>query len=299
INKAIRALRELKISGVKTNIAFLLNVLNTEEFRKGICTTDFISKNPKLFDVKPRNDRELKVLNFIGNNVINNKKRIETSFEIPPIPEFEYNTNLRGTKQLFDDKGSEGVINWINSQNKLLLTDTTLRDAHQSLMATRLRTKDMLQIAPATSQYMNDLFSLEMWGGATFDVAYRFLQEDPWIRLQELRKRIPNILFQMLLRGNNTVGYKNYPDNVVKEFIRESSDNGIDVFRVFDSLNWVEGMRYAMEQVRENDKILEGCMCYTGDILDDNKDKYTLQYYVDLAKELVDGGAQIIGIKDM
>lgn len=299
INKAIRALRELKISGVKTNIAFLLNVLHTKEFREGKCTTDFISKNPILFDVKPRNDRELKVLNFIGNNIINNKSRIEDRFEIPIVPSFEYDTNLRGTKQLFDDKGADGVIDWISNQNKLLLTDTTLRDAHQSLMATRLRTKDMLKIAPATSQYMNDLFSMEMWGGATFDVAYRFLQEDPWTRLKELRKRIPNILFQMLLRGNNTVGYKNYPDNVVKKFIKESANNGIDVFRVFDSLNWVEGMRYAMEQVRENDKILEGCICYTGDILDETKDKYTLKYYVDMAKELVKGGAQIIGIKDM
>ncbi|WP_100065525.1 pyruvate carboxylase [Miniphocaeibacter massiliensis] len=300
INKSKRALKELKISGVKTNIPFLVNVLNSEQFQQGTCNTGFIENNPQLFDVKPRNDRELKVLNFIGENVVNNKSRINTEFDIPINFDDLNNSSFEsGTKQIFDLKGVNGLINWVKGQQKTLLTDTTFRDAHQSLLATRVRTTDMLRVAPAVSNYMSDLFSLEMWGGATFDVAYRFLQEDPWIRLKELRKRIPNILFQMLLRGNNTVGYKNYPDNVVKRFVKKSAENGIDIFRVFDSLNWIEGMRYAMDQVLENDKILEGTMCYTGDILDETRDKYTLQYYVDMAKELEKIGSHIIAIKDM
>ncbi|MDU5588257.1 MAG: pyruvate carboxylase, partial [Finegoldia magna] len=193
INKAIRALRETKISGVKTNIGFIINVLNTEEFHKGVCDTGFISKNPDLFDIKPSTDKELKVLNFISERSINNDKK---DYNIPQIPEFT-KTNSTGTKDIFEEKGAKGLSDWILNQDKLLITDTTLRDAHQSLMATRMRTRDMLPIAEATNELMKDLFSLEMWGGATFDVSYRFLKEDPWIRLQELRKRIPNILFQM------------------------------------------------------------------------------------------------------
>lgn len=300
INKSKRALSELKISGVKTNIPFLVNVLNSKQFQEGTCNTGFIENNPQLFDVKPRNDRELKVLNFIGENIVNNKNRINTEFDTAPkFDDLDTSTFESGTKQIFDLEGVDGLLNWVNGQQKALLTDTTFRDAHQSLLATRVRTTDMIKVAPAVSKYMNDLFSLELWGGATFDVAYRFLQEDPWIRLKELRKRIPNILFQMLLRGNNTVGYKNYPDNVVKRFVKESANNGVDIFRVFDSLNWIEGMRYAMDQVLENGKILEGAICYTGDILDETRDKYSLQYYVDRAKELEKAGCHIIGIKDM
>lgn len=295
INKAIRALRETKISGVKTNIGFIINVLNTEEFHKGTCDTGFISKNPELFDIKPSTDKELKVLNFISERSIRGGKK---EYNIPQIPEFT-KTNSTGTKDIFEQKGAKGLSDWILNQDKLLITDTTLRDAHQSLMATRMRTRDMLPIAEATNELMKDLFSLEMWGGATFDVSYRFLKEDPWIRLQELRKRIPNILFQMLLRGNNTVGYKNYPDNVVVKFVQKAAENGIDVFRVFDSLNYIDGMRLACDSVLEQGKILEATLCYTGDILDESRDKYSLEYYVKKAKELESIGANIIAIKDM
>ncbi len=300
INKAKRALGELKVSGVKTNIAFLLNVLNSEAFVSGKTNTGFIEHNPQLFDIMPRSDRELKVLNFIGDVVVNNKNRINKNFDtLQEYSHLDQSPFKSGTKQILNLDGIDGLINWIRGQQKVLLTDTTFRDAHQSLLATRVRTVDMEKIAPAVSRYMNDLFSLEMWGGATFDVSYRFLQEDPWERLRILRKKVPNILLQMLLRGNNTVGYKNYPDNVVKRFIHQSAKEGIDVFRVFDSLNWIEGMRYAMDCVLEEDKVLESTMCYTGDILDENRDKYSLKYYIDMAKDLEKAGAHILGIKDM
>lgn len=299
INKVARSLRETKVSGVKTNIAFLLNVLNTEEFKKGICDTGFIANKPSLFQVKPRNDRELKVLNYIGDIVVNDKTRITKDLSPVNTPRTDKDIFNPGTKQILEERGADGLVDWIKEQKQLLITDTTMRDAHQSLMATRMRTSDMLKIAPATSQYMSQLFSLEMWGGATFDVAYRFLKEDPWQRLIELRKRIPNIMFQMLLRGNNTVGYKNYPDNLVKAFVKEAAKSGIDIFRVFDSLNWIEGMRYAMDQVLESGAVLEGTICYTGDILDETRDKYSLEYYVKKAKEIEKCGAHILGIKDM
>lgn len=192
-----------------------------------------------------------------------------------------------------------GLIQWIKAQDDVLLTDTTFRDAHQSLLATRVRSKDMFEIADATSQLMNDFFSLEMWGGATFDVAYRFLKEDPWDRLETLRKKIPNILFQMLFRGSNAVGYSNYPDNVIREFIKLSAQSGIDVFRIFDSLNWVKAMEVAIDEVRLNGKVAEAAICYTGDILDDGRAKYTVQYYKEMAKQLEQAGAHILAIKDM
>ncbi|WP_300408803.1 pyruvate carboxylase [Lagierella sp.] len=300
INKAKRALGELKVSGVKTNIAFLLNVLNSEAFIEGKTNTGFIEHNPQLFDIMPRSDKELKVLRFIGDIVVNNKNRINKNFDtVSDYSHLEHTAFESGTKQILTLEKIPGLLKWIKGQQKVLLTDTTFRDAHQSLLATRVRTVDMEKIAPAVSRYMNDLFSLEMWGGATFDVSYRFLQEDPWERLRILRKKVPNILLQMLLRGNNTVGYKNYPDNVVKRFIHKSASEGIDIFRVFDSLNWIEGMRYAMDCVLEEGKVLEGTMCYTGDILDEKRDKYSLKYYIDMAKELEKSGAHIIGIKDM
>lgn len=299
VRKAIRSIKELTISGVKTNAAFLINVLNHETFLKGECDTSFIADNPELFDIAPKADEELRVLKFIGEKVVNETKGNKRDFDVPIVPKIEMPQYLGGTKQLLDEKGPEGVVKWIKEQQKLLLTDTTMRDAHQSLMATRMRTRDMLKIAKATSVLAKDLFSLEMWGGATFDVAYRFLKESPWIRLEELRKRIPNILFQMLLRGSNGVGYKNYPDNVIREFIRESAASGIDVFRIFDSLNWLKGMEIAVDEVLKSGKIAEACICYTGDILDDSRDKYTLEYYVNMAKEIEKMGAHILGIKDM
>jgi pyruvate carboxylase len=299
IRKAIRSINEMVISGVKTNADFLIKVLSHEKFAKGECDTNFIEDNPDLFDIKPKIDKEMSVLKFIGNKVINETRGKKKKFNVPVVPQVEENIKLSGTKQILDTKGSDGLVDWIKSQDKLLITDTTMRDAHQSLMATRMRTRDMLKIAKAQSVLAKDLFSMEMWGGATFDVAYRFLHECPWERLEKLREKVPNILFQMLLRGANAVGYKNYPDNVIRKFIKQSASSGIDVFRIFDSLNWLKGMEVSIDQVLKEGKIAEACMCYTGDVSDDSKDKYTLQYYVNLAKEIEKTGAQILGIKDM
>jgi pyruvate carboxylase len=299
VRRATRAIREIKIRGVKTNSDFLINVLNHETFLKGQCDTNFIANNPELFEITPKIDIELRVLKYIGEKVVNETKGNKKEFDVPVIPKVKAPYNPMGTKHILDEKGPEGVVEWIKNQKKLLLTDTTMRDAHQSLMATRLRTIDMVKIAEATSVLAKDLFSIEMWGGATFDVAYRFLKESPWKRLEELRQRIPNILLQMLIRGSNAVGYKNYPDNVIREFIRESSQNGIDVFRIFDSLNWLKGMEVAIDEVLKSGKIAEACICYTGDILDDRRDKYSLDYYVKLAKEIEKTGVHILGIKDM
>jgi len=299
IRKSKRSINELKVSGVKTNASFLLNVLNTPEFEQGICSTSFIADNPQLFEISHKGDKELKVLNYIGEKIVNGTKGNKKDFEgisasKPRLPE-----DLSGTKQILDTQGVDGLIKWIKSQDRLLLTDTTMRDAHQSLLATRVRTIDMLRAAKSTALYGKDLFSLEMWGGATFDVSYRFLKESPWKRLMELRKRIPNLLFQMLFRGSNAVGYKNYPDNVIKEFIVQSANAGIDIFRIFDSLNWLDAMKPSIDAVKSVGKVAEGTMCYTGDITDETRDKYTLKYYVNLAKEIEKSGADILGIKDM
>ena len=299
INKSKRALREVVIGGVKTNEAFLLNVLSHPKFIKGECDTGFLDSTPELFDITPKEDHEATILKFIGVKVVNESKGIEKDYDVPRIPKFQSKDKLLGTKQILDKEGPQGVVDWIKAQNKLLLTDTTMRDAHQSLMATRVRTVDMLRIAEATAHFGKDLFSLEMWGGATFDVAYRFLNECPWARLTELRNKIPNIMFQMLIRGANAVGYTNYPDNVVREFIRESASSGIDIFRIFDSLNWLKGMETAIDETLKTGKIAEACICYTGDILDENKDKYSLNYYIQTAKEIEKMGAHILGIKDM
>ncbi|EPY2277033.1 pyruvate carboxylase [Clostridium sporogenes] len=299
IRKSIRAIKEFKIDGVKTNIGFLINVLNHEQFRKGQCDTNFIEKNPELFEITSKTDDEVRILKFIGEKVVNETHGIKKDFDVPTIPIVDEGLSLKGTKQILDEKGPDGLVQWIKNQNKLLLTDTTMRDAHQSLMATRMRSIDMFKIAKAQSVLGKDLFSMEMWGGATFDVAYRFLKESPWTRLEELRNSIPNVLFQMLIRGANAVGYKNYPDNVIRKFIKQSADSGIDVFRIFDSLNWLKGMEVATDEVLNQNKIAETCMCYTGDILDEYRDKYNLQYYVDLAKEIEKTGAHILGIKDM
>lgn len=298
IRKAKRSLSELKVGGVKTNIGFLLNVLNTKEFQEGTCDTGFIEEHPELFEIKSSKDKELRLMKIIGEKVVNDSKALEKNFDVPQVPDFE-RKSFEGYKQIFDKLGGEGLKKHILEEKKLLLTDTTMRDAHQSLMATRMRTVDLVKIAEALNYNMDKLFSVEMWGGATFDVAYRFLHEDPWERLKILREKMPNMLLQMLIRGNNTVGYKNYPDNVVVKFIKESSKNGIDLFRIFDSLNWLPGMQLSIDEVLKNDKIAEATMCYTGDILDEYRDKYSIKYYVDFAKELEKTGAHIIGIKDM
>ena len=301
VNKAKRALNEMNVKGVKTNRAFLLNVLNHPTFRAGMCDTGFIADNPNLLNISVKEDKELKVLNFLGEKYVNGNRGIKPEFNIPVFPRIkpaELNS-LKGTRQLLEAEGPEGVVKWINSQKKLLITDTTMRDAQQSLMATRVRTVDMEKIAPAVALYAKDLFSLEMWGGATFDTSYRFLKESPWERLETLREAVPNIMFQMLIRGANGVGYKNYPDNVIKRFIKESAKSGIDVFRIFDSLNWIEGIQVSLDEVLNQGKIAEACMCYTGDILDESRDKYSLSYYVNMAKELEKRGAHILGIKDM
>ena len=304
--KMLRSLKEMRIRGIKTNIPFLYNVVNHEKFAKGSYTTKFLENNPELFDITPSRDRGTKTLQYIGNISVNGfpsvRKREKPHFEKVRLEEIsnEEIASLSGTKQILEQHGPEGVSKWLKEQEEVLLTDTTFRDAHQSLLATRMRTYDMLQIAPETAKYLNDAFSLEMWGGATFDVAYNFLKENPWERLTRLRKKIPNILFQMLLRASNAVGYKNYPDNVIEKFVKESADAGIDVFRIFDSLNWLDQMKVANEAVQKSGKISEGAICYTGDILNPERSNvYTLDYYINLAKELQSEGVHILGIKDM
>ena len=300
-SKAVRALKEMKVTGVKTNIGFLLNLLNHPEFRAGECNTGFIENNPGLLNIRAVADKEVQVLEFLGDMVVNGHKDKAGTFNVPAVPEINPSKikSLSGTKQLFDKKGAKGVSEWALAQKKVLLTDTSLRDAQQSLLATRVRTRDMEKIAPAMAYYGRDMFSYEMWGGATFDVAMRFLGEDPWERLAVLRKNIPNVLMQMLIRGANAVGYRNYPDNTIRKFVQEAHKGGIDVFRIFDSLNWVRGIEVALDEVLNEGAIAEPAMCYTGDILDTNRDKYTLDYYVKLAKTFEKQGAHIIGIKDM
>ncbi|MEK5079511.1 pyruvate carboxylase [Solibacillus sp. FSL W7-1436] len=302
--KMDRNLREFRIRGVKTNIPFLGNVVLHEKFIKGEFDTSFIDTTPELFEFPERKDRGTKLLNYIGNVTLNGfpgvEKRTKPIFVQPDKPKVDILIpSPEGTKQILDARGADGLVKWIKEQEDVLLTDTTFRDAHQSLLATRVRTQDMLEIADETSRLMHDYFSLEMWGGATFDVAYRFLSENPWDRLEKLRKKIPNVLFQMLLRGANAVGYTNYPDNLIREFIQESASSGVDVFRIFDSLNWIKGMEVAIDEVRNSGKVAEAAICYTGDILDDSRAKYTVQYYKDMARELEATGAHILAIKDM
>ena len=299
IQKAIRSIEELKIRGVKTNAGFLINVLNHNDFRQGMCDTGFIEKNPELLDVSPHADREASILSYLGEKIVNETKGSKKEFDVPIVPEVKKPDNLSGTKQILDSKGTAGLVKWVKNQKKLLLTDTTFRDAHQSLMATRMRTRDMVKIAEPTSILADELFSFEMWGGATFDVAYRFLKESPWDRLEELRKEVPNILFQMLIRGSNGVGYKNYPDNVIREFIKEAAEGGIDLFRIFDSLNWLKGMEVALDEVLKQDRLAEACICYTGDLLDTKRQKFDLDYYLNLGVKIEEMGAHILGIKDM
>ena len=302
-----RALQEFRIRGVKTNIGFLENVITHSVFLAGKCDTSYLDNHPELFVIREKKDRATKLLRFIGHTVVNGYPGIKPEKALnfrdlrePEVPEIPYGTQRpRGSRDILLEKGPEGLAEWARKEKRLLVTDTTMRDAHQSLMATRFRTFDLDRIAEATSYLGGGLFSLEMWGGATFDVSMRFLREDPWERLDRLRQQVPNILFQMLLRGSNAVGYTNYPDNVVQEFVAKAAASGIDIFRVFDSLNWTRGMRVAMEAVRKNGAVCEAAMCYTGDILDPKRDKYPLKYYVDMAKELEKMGAHILAIKDM
>ena len=300
INKMVRSIKEMRVRGVKTNVGFLVNVLLDPRFIAGECSTKFIDENPELFDIEESKDRGTKLLKFIGNVVVNENKceerRIFDTLYEPRIREI---AKVEGSRDKLLRLGKKAYIEDIKNEKKLLFTDTTMRDAHQSLIATRFRTFDLMNIAEATEHYQKDMFSLEMWGGATFDVAYRFLKESPWTRLHRLREAIPSINFQMLLRASNGVGYKNYPDNVIAEFIKESANSGIDVFRIFDSLNWTENMKQSMSTAQETGKIVEAAMCYTGDVLDPDKTKYTIDYYVNMARELEAAGSDIIGIKDM
>ena len=299
-----RALREFRIRGVITNIPFLENVVKNAVFQSGDATTRFLDETPELFQFTPRKDRATKLLAFIGEVIVNGNKEVggkpkPEHFPTPYIPPHDATEPPAGTRQRLLADGPEKFAAWTRAQTRLLLTDTTFRDAHQSLFATRMRSHDMLRIANFVSHKLPNLYSLEMWGGATFDVALRFLHEDPWERLQRLREAVPNICFQMLLRASNAVGYTAYPDNVVDEFIVEAAKQGIDIFRIFDSLNWLPNMKVPMEAVRKTHGICEAAICYTGDILDPKRDKYSLKYYVEMAKELERMGAHVLAIKDM
>ncbi|MGB2991088.1 MAG: pyruvate carboxylase [Paenisporosarcina sp.] len=302
--KMDRNLQEFRIRGIKTNIPFLENVVKHHNFITGNFNTSFIDSTPELFLFPTRKDRGTKLLNYIGNVTVNGFPGIEKAskpvFAIPRKPQIDLLVPpISGTKQILNERGAEGLVKWIHEQKDVLITDTTFRDAHQSLLATRVRSNDMYEIAEQSARAMHDAFSFEMWGGATFDVAYRFLKENPWDRLLNLREMIPNVLLQMLVRGANAVGYKNYPDNVIREFIQQSAEAGIDVFRIFDSLNWIKGMEVAIDSARQSGKIAEAAICYTGDILDDTRAKYTVAYYKEMAKELESAGAHILAIKDM
>ena len=300
-----RALREFRIRGVKTNIPFLENVIHNEEFSSGRATTTFIDTTPELFKLKTKRDRATKLLSFLGDVTVNGnppaKNFVPKEILLPArVPAYDQKqTPPKGTRQLLLELGPKKFAEWTLKQKPLLVTDTTFRDAHQSLFATRLRTYDMLAVADAVARRTPNLYSLEMWGGATFDTALRFLHEDPWLRLRALRERIPNICFQMLFRGSNAVGYSNYPDNVVAGFVKHAAAAGMDIFRVFDSLNYLPNLEVAMNAVNETHGICEAAICYTGNILDPARDKYSLKYYVKLAKDLEKMGAHILAIKDM
>lgn len=302
--KMVRNLKEFRIRGIKTNIPFLENVMLHSKFMNGEYDTTFVDETPELFVFPKSKDRGTKMLTFIADTTVNGFEGMapqkKPAFQTPVIPNIDRLQSIPdGTKQILENRGPLGVVKWLKEQNEVLLTDTTFRDAHQSLLATRVRTKDIVKISESTARLLPELFSVEMWGGATFDVSYRFLKEDPWDRLLKLREQMPNVLFQMLLRASNAVGYKNYPDNVIQQFVEKSASAGIDVFRIFDSLNWLDGMKPAIQAVRESNKIAEVAICYTGDILDASRTKYNLKYYKQLAKELEDTGAHILAIKDM
>lgn len=306
ISRMDRALREFRIRGLATNLNFLENVITHPLFRSGECTTRFIDDTPELFRFSPRRDRATRLLRFIGDVVVNGNPEMNgrKKPEHAAAPAMKPCGKLAdaappGTRDRLKALGPQGFAQWLRANPQVMLTDTSMRDAHQSLFATRMRTRDMLDIAPYYARLLPQLLSMECWGGATFDVALRFLKEDPWERLANLRARVPNIPFQMLLRSANAVGYTNYPDNVVQFFIRQAAAAGVDIFRVFDSLNWVDNMRVAMDGVIESGGVCEAAICYTGDIFDPQRPKFDLKYYVSMARQLEKAGAHILGIKDM
>jgi len=299
-----RALREFRIRGVSTNIDFVINLLKHPTFLGNTYTTKFIDTTPELFDFRARADRATKILTYIADITVNGhpetagRPKPPAEARKPRLPRLR-SEPAPGTRTLLEAQGPRAVADWMSAQPQLLVTDTTMRDGHQSLLATRMRSIDMIRVAPAYAANLPQLFSVECWGGATFDVAYRFLQECPWQRLRDLRERMPNVMTQMLLRASNGVGYTNYPDNVVQSFVAQAAKTGVDVFRVFDSLNWVENMRVAMDAVIEANKVCEASICYTGDLLDPARAKYDLKYYVAMARELQAAGAHVLGLKDM
>jgi pyruvate carboxylase len=299
-----RALREFRIRGVATNIEFVVNLLKHPTFLNDTYTTKFIDTTPDLFNFKRRKDRATKILTYIADITVNGHPETAGRPKPPaeartPKPPALRGEPAMGTRNLLEQKGPQAVADWMRAQKKVLITDTTMRDGHQSLLATRMRSIDMIRVAPTYAANLPQLFSVECWGGATFDVAYRFLQECPWQRLRDLRAAMPNLMTQMLLRASNGVGYTNYPDNMVQAFVKQAAASGVDVFRVFDSLNWVENMRVAMDAVVEAGKVCEGTICYTGDLLDPARPKYDLKYYVAMGKELKAAGAHVLGLKDM
>ncbi|UBM12417.1 pyruvate carboxylase [Cupriavidus metallidurans] len=306
IRRMDRALREFRIRGVSSNLQFLENVINHPAFGSGDVTTRFIDLTPELLAFTKRRDTATKLLSYLGDVSINGHQEMtgravpQLPLPRPVLPVVDTTRPLPlGTRDRLRELGAEKFASWMLDQKQVLLTDTTMRDAHQSLFATRMRTADMLPIAPFYASELSQLFSMECWGGATFDVALRFLKEDPWQRLAQLRERVPNILFQMLLRGSNAVGYTNYADNVVRFFVKQAASAGVDVFRVFDSLNWVRNMRVAIDAVGETGALCEGAICYTGDLFDGSRPKYDLKYYVGIARELQRAGVHVLGIKDM
>ncbi len=300
-----RALREFRIRGVSTNIAFVENLLKHPTFRNNEYHTRFIDETPGLFDFKPRRDRATRILTYLADVTVNghpetrDRPRPPASLREPAPPALQVREPAPGTRDLLKNEGAEAVANWMLEQERVLITDTTMRDGPQSLLATRMRSIDMINVAPAYAANLPGLFSVECWGGATFDVAYRFLQECPWQRLRDLRAAMPNLLTQMLVRGSNAVGYTNYPDNVVRFFIQRAAHNGVDLFRIFDPLNWIENMRVSMDAVLDAGGILEAAICYTGDIHDPDRAKYDLKYYVSMAKDLKKAGTHVLGLKDM
>ncbi|HVO46211.1 MAG TPA: pyruvate carboxylase [Steroidobacteraceae bacterium] len=299
-----RALWEFRIRGVVTNLRFLDQVITHPRFAHGEYTTQFIDNTPELFRWPRKRDRATRILSYVGDTIVNGNAETKSrprpaQFHMPKLPSVRPAAPSAGTRQKLDELGPERFARWMLEQKRVLMTDTTMRDAHQSLLATRVRTIDLVQIAPYYSQLLPELFSMECWGGATFDVAMRFLREDPWQRLALLREKMPNLLLQMLLRSANAVGYTNYPDNVVRFFVSRAAARGIDVFRIFDSLNWVENMRVAIDAVLESGKLCEAAICYTGNLSDPHEKKYTLDYYMRLGRDLKAAGTHVLGIKDM
>ena len=305
LSRMDRALREFRIRGLATNIEFVINLLKHPTFLDSSYTTKFIDTTPELFRFKKRQDRATRILTYLADITVNGhpetagRPKPHAEAKAPKPPALRAGQPAYGTRNLLEQKGPQAVADWMKAQTRVLLTDTTMRDGHQSLLATRMRSIDMIRAAPAYAANLPQLFSVECWGGATFDVAYRFLQECPWQRLRDLRAAMPNVMTQMLLRASNGVGYTNYPDNVVQAFVKQAAITGVDVFRVFDSLNWVENMRVAMDAVLEAGKLCEGTICYTGDMLDPERSKYNLKYYLDRARELQAAGAHVLGLKDM